>query len=137
MATPTIYTKYKRPKKVLPERDMSTNVEQCCIPLKVKVQEMLLAGQQLKQYRKEFYDFTGDLTPEEQSPYISALRRRGLDIVDVTKEIERLNKRKLERDKQALEDAHKRAELQKRVSEPKEPAPKPSPAPTEPTSSKE
>lgn len=56
------------------------------VPAKVRIEEMIVAGERLVDYRRGKYDFPPDsnVPEDEQEAYVDVLRTPGLDMADVS-----------------------------------------------------
>jgi hypothetical protein len=52
------------------------------IPPKVQIENMILAGQRLSEYRREMYDFSSE--EEDDGEFVDPTRRPNFDLVDAT-----------------------------------------------------
>lgn len=74
------------------------------LPPKLRIEQMMAAGQSLSTYKKGMYDWDGnELSQDEMSPIVPVTRIRGVDRVDV--------------DQQLNEIAHRQKEKAKRIAE--------------------
>lgn len=86
-----VFDKYKNPYrfKAHPQMPKSKTEQTGNVPLNVRVEEMIMAGQRLNQFRKEHYDSDVDYT--KVTPGVPITRRRGIDFMEIFEEGDRLN----------------------------------------------
>ena len=111
-----IMTNYKRPERRKEVGGGPRIVEASgYIPTKIQVENMLLAGQRLNEYRKEQYDFSdGDSVPDDVVP--DPTRDSRFDLADAT----RLGRAAIGRLKDAekeIKEAKKKLEVQDKPKE--------------------
>ena len=85
--TRTYYTKTIRPKKQFEKVDNTTITEQAYMPAQVQIERMILAGQNLINYKREMFDFGEDEPIDEN--YEDPSREPGFDITDAQEILEK------------------------------------------------
>ena len=87
------------------------------IPTKIQVENMLLAGQRLNEYRREQYDYSeGDSVPDDVVP--DPTRSPEFDLADATR-IGRAAKERLEASAKEAKEAKEKLEVQDKSAEDK------------------
>jgi len=113
-----IMTNYKRPERRKEVGGGPRIVEASgYIPTKVQVENMLIAGQRLNEYRREQYDFTGDSDiPDDVTP--DPTRSPEFDLADATR-IGRAANERLNKANKEIEASKKKLEVQDKPEEDK------------------
>ena len=128
------WSKIDRPKKTVYTSSKNVLVDEAgAVPTKIRIEEMVMAGQRLKEARKEQFDIYGQRPTDGDNPVpvVPITRRRGVDtfkVMDAFKEVSgRLKETRKKMDAQAVENDRKKLkdELKKeldaeKVSEPVE-----------------
>lgn len=107
------YTKYKRPEKVGEKNDGISSVERAgYIPAKQKVENLMMAGVNLYDYRRENYDIGHGETIDENIAIDPT--RKGLDMAEASMIAEEV----AQRIKEAAKEANKPIEPEQSVEVP-------------------
>jgi len=86
------------------------------ISAEVQIENMILAGERLDEYRRQMYDYPEGLKEGEEAK-LDPTRRKGFDVIDAQREVERIKRSLKDEEKKGNKDKPVPAEIDERKDE--------------------